>query len=286
MQSKLFQPEFGYAKLAGHAEIFEHIVQPHGLWFDPAAMRDLIARESAKLGGEVPVISSEILSGNLFQAGLGSDVYAERLAQIAPQARILISVRNQMRILPAVYMQYIVRGGTMPYDLFFEGAKTVGYHGFAPEHFQYDRLVAKYQTLFGAENVHVLTQESLKADMEGTAQALADFAGNTGYGGLTPAARAVYAPSYPEYAAPVLRRINHIQESPLNPTPVIALGTTPGVIYRAAGFVSRHAPMASVFGARKPVSDYVKRRFAGVYSDSNARLSDICANAIDLSGYP
>lgn len=202
-----------------------------------------------------------------------------------PQARIVISIRNQMKILPSVYMQYLLRGGTMPPARFFAGATDLGYFGFTPQHFEYDLLVARYQALFGRANVYVLTQESLQKDMAAAARSLADFAGNRRFAGLSAAARRVHAPSYPEYAAPVLRRINHVQESTLNPTPVLRLGRTPKGLYRLAGYLLRRAPFKTLLGGHKPVSDHVTQRFAGHFTASNARLAALCDPPVDLSGY-
>lgn len=76
--------------------------------------------------GMVPVISSEILSGHPFSGGIASDDYARRLKAIAPDAKILVSIRSQMRILTSVYMQYLLRGGTMGPELFFAGDPDSG----------------------------------------------------------------------------------------------------------------------------------------------------------------
>ena len=286
MQQRLFTPEHGYLQIADHADMFRHIVQPHGFRFDPNPLKALLAEhQSAVLTGETPVISSEILSGHPFQGGHESDVYAERLHKIVPQARILISIRSQMRILPSVYMQYLLRGGTMPYKQFFRGTEAIGYFGFTPQHFEYDRLVGHYQQLFGAENVYVLTQESLQADMDAAAAGLAAFAQNRLFSGLQASARNVHAASYPEYASAVLRRINHLQASDLNPAPILRLGQTPKGLYRAAGYLLRRPPFTTLFGAQKPVSKHVRQQFAGYFTASNARLAKITQNALDLSGY-
>lgn len=70
MQRQLFQPVHGYRQICGHQEVFDLIVKPHGLRFDPAPMQALISRGIESLAkGEVPVISSEILSGHPFQGG-------------------------------------------------------------------------------------------------------------------------------------------------------------------------------------------------------------------------
>jgi hypothetical protein len=287
MQNLLFTQQHGYRQIANHKEVFSHIVRPNGYRFDPGQMKKLIIERKAELRpGEVPVISSEILSGNPFHGGRESEIYAERLHKILPEARILISIRNQMRIMASVYMQYLLRGGTMPYDLFFEGTNEPGYFAFSPEHFEYDLLVANYQRLFGRENVYILTQESLIEDMDAASEGLARFIGNSAFSGLQPEARRVFVPSYPEYICPILRRINNVQKSTLNPSPIVSVGTTPLGLYRISGYVLRRDPFKSLFGHRKPVTDYVRKRFKGAFSESNRKLAKIATSELDLSGYP
>lgn len=286
MQRQLFQPMHGYRQLCGHQEVFDHIVKPHGLRFDPAPMQALIVRGiEGLLPDEAPVISSEILSGHPFQGGRESDVYAERLHRIAPEARILISIRSQLRILPSVYMQYVLRGGTMPPSVFFKGTHELGYFGFTPEHFKYDLLLAHYQKLFGAENVYVLPQESLKRDRDAVLGQLAAFSGNSRYPGLVPEAMKPVGESYPEHASPILRRINHLQKSTLNPWPLVSLGTTPEGLYKIAGYLLKKPPLAGFLRKHKPATAYVNRHFAGHFARCNARLAELVTHAIDLSDY-
>lgn len=286
MQNRLFTQEHGYLQIANHQEIFEHILQPHGLHFDPAPLQKLISQRLSQIPkGTAAIVSSEIISGHPFQGGHESDVYAERIARIIPYARILISIRAQMKILPSVYMQYLLRGGTMTHAQFYEGTNEPGYFGFTPHHFEYDLLVAHYQKLFGADRVYVLTQESIRDDMEAAAQAIAAFTGNTRFARLSANAAAVYAASYPEYAVPVLRRLNHVQSSTLNPRPIVALGRTPKGLYRGAGYLLRRPPLSTLLKGRKPVSDYVRQKYAGHYDESNARLAEMVTHPLDLSGY-
>lgn len=292
MQQRLFHPEHGFQQLADHPEIFEHVVQPHGLHFDPKGMQDLIIQKLTSCApGLVPVVSSEIMSGHHFLGGRESEVYAQRLAQIVEglpggaNTKVLISIRNQLRILPSCYMQYVLRGGTMPYDLFFKGTNVPGYFAFDPRHFEYHHLVARYQRLFGAENVYVLPQESLQKDMEAAAADLARFVGAEQFQGLSEAATRVQSPSYPEYAAPMLRRINHVQTSTLNPTPIVSLGNTPYGLYKLFGYALKTPPLATVLKGKKPVSAYVRQQFKGVYDASNRHLADLITHPVDLNAY-
>lgn len=285
-QKKLFQPEHGFRQIAFHQDAFDYVVKPHGFNFSPDLLRDLINRNREKLvPGEVAVLSSEILSGHPFQGGHQSDVYAERLKRIVPTAKILISIRNQLSILPSVYAQYVLRGGTMSHSRFFDFKPELGYFHFTPEHFEYDRLVSHYQSLFGRDNVYVLTQESLIQDIDAASRALAKFSGAQRFAGLSETARARTAVSYPEYALPVLRRINHVQASTLQPRPIVALGRTPKGLFKLVGYAAKRPPFSSVLKNWRPVSDYVKIRFKGRYTEANIRLADLGLPGLDLSDY-
>ena len=99
------------------------------------------------------MISSELMCGNPMYGGRGSDVYAERIRDIAPDARILITIRAQPKIIQSTYMQYVLRGGRASPEGFFAGAGVVGYTGFDPVHYEFDRLIGHYFGLFGSEQL-------------------------------------------------------------------------------------------------------------------------------------
>lgn len=286
MQKQFFVPAHGYRQIAGHKEVFSKIINPHDLRFTPEPMQALIATALGEMpASEIPVISSELLCGNPFFGGRGSGAYAERIHAIAPDARILISIRSQLRVLPSVYMQYISRGGTMAYKRFFQGNIHQGYFGFDANHFEYDLLVAHYQNLFGPENVYILTQESLRSDMIGTITTLANFSGNHTFNGLTDGAEKVRMASYPEHAAPFLRRINHVQRSTLNPAPFLCLGENPGGLYRGFGYILKQPWVSSLMKDYRPISKFVQENFAGRFSDSNARLAKLVPPSLNMADY-
>lgn len=287
LQRSVFVPALGWHPLLDHREVAAQLVHPHGLTFDAAAARALIAdRLAAVPAGRAPVISSEILSGNPFFGGRESDVLADRLAACLPGARILVTIRNQMKLLPSLYMQYLRRGGTMPAGAFFAGTDEPGYFGFSPEHFDFDRLVARYQALFGPEAVLVVAQEEVARDPAAVAARLARFAGNDGFPGLPDAARRPVGVSYPEYAVPVLRRVNHLRTGMLNPAPVLPIGRGTRGLYRAVGRLATLPPLPRLCGGFRPVSALVAARFAGRFEASNARLAALVAHPLDLAGYP
>lgn len=286
LQKRLFIEKNGFHQLANHDDVFRLIVRPHGLHFHPKPMRELIKERRSSLPQEIaPVISSEILSGNPFYAGQNSDVHAERIKEIEPNARILISIRNQFSILRSIYMQYLFRGGTMSLPDFLSGIDEPNYFGFDPKHFEYDHLVYHYQKLFGRENVLVITQEAIKADAANVSRKIASFSGNTWFERLHDEDKSVQSPSYPEYTTPILRRINKFQKSLLNPNPIVSLGQTPHGLFKVFGHTLRSKPFNYILSDIRPVSSYIQKHFKGRYAASNRRLEGLVAHKLDLSAY-
>lgn len=286
MQRKLFDPKYGYRQILDHEEVWKHIAGPHRLMFDHAHAKRMIDKKLEFVNAdEIPVISSEILSGHPFLGGRESFDFANRLVQIYPDAKILISIRNQMNILPSVYMQYVLRGGTMHHEMFFSGTSSPGYVGFDPSHFQYHRLVHLYQNLFGSNAVHIITQESLRNELELALSKLAQFSGNTIYRSMNPEDTRPSGESYPEYSVGVLRRINHVQSSTLNQRPIFALGRTPYGLYKLSGYALKQPAVARLIKHKFPVRSYVKRNFEGFFAESNRRLIECVGDKVEIKGY-
>jgi len=280
LQNTVFQPEHRFAQVLDHPEIFKTIVNPHGLHFEAGLVRALMAeRITAAPDSSVSVVSLESLSGSPFSGGRESDDFARRLAEISPDAKILITIREQCRIIASVYMQYLSRGGTEPAEQFFSGNKVEAFHGFDPRNFEYDRLVALYQSLFGAENVLVLPFETIARDQAAALGVLGKFIQNPSLEKWEN--RPPRAVSYPEIAVPVLRRINHFRASPLNRAPFLNFGRVGEFAYRVAGGGVRR-----IFRAKnRPVTSVAMKKFSGQFRGSNTRLQAMLAHPVDLSGY-
>ena len=285
MQAHLFQPVHGFTQIMTHAEAWTHIAAPHSLTFDPMPTRDIIAERIAALPqGQIPVVSSEVLSGQPFEGGHEGPVIASRLAKVFPDARILITIRDQFRIIPSIYMQYLLRGGTLPPKRFLQGTSEPGYRGFEADHFRYDLFTRHYHELFGAGAVMVATQESLSKDMTSFAEKIAAFGDVRKFTGLSDEAKVIQLPSYPEHAVSVLRRLNHMRSGALNPNPPFTLGQPPRDAYRLAGWLMRQPAMMRAFGHRKNVTALVRERLGGHFADGNRTLQALRPD-LDLAGY-
>jgi hypothetical protein len=120
-----------------------------------------------------PILCEESLSGYLHNGGLMgflSKEMAQRIHAVFPDAHIVVFVRSQPEMIAACYQQYVRGGGThsptrylWPTD-WLRAAAAAQYKipRFSFDHFDYDRLVAHYIALFGAERVHVYAYEELQ----------------------------------------------------------------------------------------------------------------------------
>ena len=281
MQRRLFQPAHGYLPLMSHEDVFAEITRPHKLAFDPAAPREMIAARMDETQTNVPVVSSEILSGHPFWGGRDSADFAERIAAITPDAKILLTIRAQIPAIASVYMQYVRRGGRLPAKRFFGGAKVLGFDGFDPVHFEYHRLVARYQELFGSENVKVLTQEQLARDPEGF---VADLRGFTGAAETPLPSTEREGASETEIAVPLLRRFNMIKRDGAAPDPILDLTPLSAALYRGTGWIFRRPAIKKSLGKKRPVTALAKTLFEGRYQASNKALLEMMPG-LDLPGY-
>jgi hypothetical protein len=286
MQAEFFVPTCGYDPILSHEEVFGLISGVHPLAFDPSPARDLIAGRvaAARQKGLTPVISSEILSGNPYRGGHDSAENARKLHRTVPGAPILITVREQEAACASMYMQYVSRGGCLSPGVFFDGPWGLGYPGFDPAHLEYHLLVARYQDLFGPENVMVCTYEEFRKAPDRFIERISTFAGNATQVNHTGLFSAPQNPSNPEYAVPVLRRANYIRTGPVSPDPLFDLGVVGLYFYKGIGRLSRSRLAAALVREKKPVRRLVRERYSGRYDASNQALARLRPD-LDLGGY-
>jgi hypothetical protein len=148
----------------------EALLNPPGMHFDPMKAREALGFASRT---KPVVLSEENLSGYIHNGGLHGLIgpeMARRIHTVLPTARIVIFIRNQPDAIRASYSQYVAGGGTYGLDKYLHTYENVYGALRAPfkapafewEHFEFDRLIALYDGLFGRENVFVYPYEGLK----------------------------------------------------------------------------------------------------------------------------
>lgn len=110
-------------------------------------------------GNKVPVTSYERLCGQAHAGGFDAAIVAERIADVFPDAKILIVIREQIKVAVSLYFQYLRAGGHRHYRNYFLPPSDAVRPGFAPSYYEYDKLIAHYQSLFGKNNVLCLPLE-------------------------------------------------------------------------------------------------------------------------------
>lgn len=216
LQEQLFRDTTLFNMMMSHGEIDSLIVRPHDFEFDPVLACAQVA-ERMSAGQAVNVLSSEILVGNPFYGSRDAVGLAQRLQAIAPDSRILLTIREQGAMIRSLYQQYVKRGGSLPIQGFLNQPCEPGYFGFAPDILQYERHASLYAKLFGPENVMVLPQELLAKDPSQFVDRVLKFAGHSGLpdGHMLPSGRS--GKSFPPGGTPLIRLANHLRPSVLHP---------------------------------------------------------------------
>ena len=169
LQKQLFPRASSHDFLCRKA-VQDAFLAPAGMHFCPQQAARVLALE----GRNRPVLlSEENLSGYLHNGGLHGFLapeVARRIKAVLPDARIVIFIRNQFEICRATYAQYVSGGGTWGQGRYFETARRVRgaltrpwkAPAFEFEHFEFDRLIAHYDALFGKDRVLVYPYEWLR----------------------------------------------------------------------------------------------------------------------------
>jgi hypothetical protein len=265
-------------------------VRDRPLEFDPVSMRaalDPMITE-AEGAGLVPVLSLERLSGSALSGGYDSVRIADRLHQVFPEGRVLVVVREQRSMVVSTYKGYVQQGGAAPLEHFLEGRRSATFRvpAFDPAHLEYDRLVAYYRDLFGAESVLALAFDQFVEDGRGFVERIAAFAGRPVPADVLDALPYGHRENVRTTSAltlSVVRRLNQLAPpTDVNPAPLVEA--------RAAARLADRLVRRDPLGRRSAAADERLRRavdeWAGDrYAASNARLSALLGVDLARSGW-
>jgi len=124
-------------------------------------------------------VSYEGFVGDPFNNWFNLEVRARRLAAVFPNAKIMITLREQVSLMASMYGEYLKAGGTYPVEAVIDWDEgQVGRHeAFVLSQLKYDKTVKLYQELFGKENVLVLFYEEFLWDKIVYLERICQFAG-------------------------------------------------------------------------------------------------------------
>ncbi len=158
--------------------------EPSDIWPEIA----LLAQEYSRKSGEPSTtnmqigISHETLSG-AWLSGRNARVIARTLCDCFPDTKVIIVIREQLRIIESSYKQYIRFGGTASLARFILDPYLSGNGYFDDDvrntdlvnYFKFSSLIEMYQSLFGTYRVLVKCQEQIHLNQQTIADQFSDF---------------------------------------------------------------------------------------------------------------
>ncbi len=134
--------------------LLHELIDARDLDFDADSLRRRFSEEIAKepIQGKKIGVSREVLSQTNFITGENARRNAERLKAVFGYTKIIYVIREQFSMLTSIYSQYVKMGGTLNFeDFIFDPIQAKG----LINRLQYDKNIAMYQDVFGAENIYV-----------------------------------------------------------------------------------------------------------------------------------
>ncbi len=182
LQNFLFKnTQFGFTSCFPAKIVSQEIIKPHPLDFQVQKAKKHLLPALKKLEGTdlVPVLSQERLSGCYLSGEYDCKEIADRLAQVFPDAKVLIVIREQVNMLLSLYKQYIWRGETMSIDKFLQPSLYKADFPVASlNRLKFHRLVGYYQQKFGKDRVLVLPYELFQTEPVVFVEKIMEFCGN------------------------------------------------------------------------------------------------------------
>jgi hypothetical protein len=242
--------------------------------------------DTAQAKGLPLVLSDEALGGFPFHHKYCREMAALRIKRALPQAKILVTVREQSAVLASMYGEYLKYGysSTLPDFLAKAPANSVFHPVVDREFYNYDRILTLYGGLFGDNNVLVLPMEWMTRNSQAAIARISQFIGAP----LSPpdgesvrrAANEAWSPAA-RTAARLLNRL-HAQDSRWNQKRGwLAARLTPmSVAWRINSWSSR-------LGGARPSNDraIVRAILGDHYAESNARFAERCEFDLEALGY-
>jgi len=136
------------------------------VWLQTARLRGLRFLSKDKIN----IISNENLSGEP-QIGIDARykfLIAKGLAQVFPEAKIILGVRGSKSWLRSIYYQYVKQGGIHDFDNWYDII-------FDEDNLDFNRYIDCLQSLFN--DVLIYKYEDMKKNMDGVIKDICDFIG-------------------------------------------------------------------------------------------------------------
>jgi len=152
------------------------------LMFDEEKMRkrfykivaDIVERDEIDISSKKMIlISHESLHSGSDYFGFKIKDQAIRISQVFPNAKIIFSIRNQVKMIESHYTNYVHHGGKQKFSYFFNN--SYAYNSGLKVKLKYNEVVNYYVELFGKQAMHVLVFEQIFLNNTYNLNKLTDF---------------------------------------------------------------------------------------------------------------
>jgi len=170
--------DYGFVSPMSIKDMMDFIALPNPLDFSVEACQAEIDQRLSQIGSKdsIPVFSTERFSGHPHSGGYDSKEIADRLKILFPNARVLICIREQKKVILSCYNQYIKKGGAVSIGAYLHVLDRTRVPLFDFQHFMYHRLIRYYHTIFGKDKVLVLPYELFIRDPNDYVSKIIQFA--------------------------------------------------------------------------------------------------------------
>ncbi|MEI8340744.1 MAG: hypothetical protein WCH43_04300 [Verrucomicrobiota bacterium] len=230
--------------------------------------------------GKPRFIFSERLAGLYYCGHYDALAIANRIHRFCPEARVVITIREQKSIISSIYRWYVRNGGTVPPEQFLNPREDITYPRFSWQAYEYHHLIFHYARLFGRENVLVLPQEDLRKSIPDYFKTFCDFAGIDCPEKI---ADQISNPGISNKETETRRLVNLFRKNTeadafRDPTPL----QNPVLRAIAQPFLGL---VSAVTGGQDRHVRFIRENFTGKYCESNNLLSDYLGRDLSLMGY-
>lgn len=178
IQRGLFEAYAEYFYRVPQREIFHRLIYPSDLAWSLEDGRSFVDEQKRIAGRRLTVFSNERLSGGPHYGAHDALSLLGRIWQVAPDATILVVVREQAAMIRSMYSQFVRAFGMCSLAEYIDSSYTKhSKETFDPVSLQYHRLVEAYIECFGREKVHVVPFELLVRDREAFRHRILDALG-------------------------------------------------------------------------------------------------------------
>ncbi len=195
-------------------ELFSDLQFADDLAFDPEQLKSKLEAFQEQSGK--PLFASlESLVGYLFHpSAFNRTRNIQRLLMVADELRLVVSTRNTVDLMDAVYRQYVQKGGVLkPKDLFVDHFAYDSHQKVHLSFFEQEKFIQWIKTLNELRGLLVLKFEDLKNDVAQTNASLSNFLGEEIKVHNAPSANV----SLSNASLSVLRSLNYFSSTFLRP---------------------------------------------------------------------